>query len=362
MNSEATRQRIMELFDAALREAPAHRPEFLRNACGDNELWAEVSSLVAAHERLGDTSQPATARAEDGTGAPGLTRIGRYELGRELGRGGMGIVFEAHDPLIGRTVALKTIRLEGYRTPAEREWLRQHLFREARSAGALSHPNLVIIHDSGVEGDLAFIAMERLDGPTLQQRLAAGKRLDREEALASLRQAADALDYAHQAGVVHRDIKPSNIMFHHAATGATVKITDFGIAKIAGAELPTRTGMPMGTPNYMSPEQIQGQPVDGRSDQFSLAVVAFEMLTARKPFPAESVVAVVHEIVYGERPSARAVVPDFPAGVDEVFERGLAKDSQDRYRTCANSWQRWRLRSPHRSRGQNGSIAGVGPG
>ena len=337
MNSEATKQRIMELFEAALRESPAERAEFLRRACGDNEkLWAEVSSLVAAHERLGDTSQPATVRAGEAAGAIELKRIGRYEIGCELGRGGMGIVFEAHDPLIGRTVALKTIPLDGYRTAAEREWLREHLFREARSAGALSHPNLVTIHDSGVEGDLAFIAMERLDGPTLQQRLIAGERLEREEAVGILRQAAGALDYAHQAGVVHRDIKPSNIMFHRKCQqGATVKITDFGIAKITGAELPTRTGMPAGTPNYMSPEQIQGHAVDGRSDQFSLAVVAFEMLTARKAFPAESLVTVVHEIVYGERPSARAVVAELPSAVDEVFNRGLAKDSRDRYQTCA---------------------------
>jgi len=238
----------------------------------------------------------------------------------------------ARDPLIGRTVALKTIRLDGCYSTAERDRLRDHLLREARSAGALSHPNLVTIYDSGVEGDLAFIAMERLDGPTLQQRFSTGEPLDREEALEILRQAAAALDYAHQAGVVHRDIKASNIMFHH---GATVKITDFGVAKIASTEQPTRTGMPMGTPSYMSPEQIQGHPVDGRSDQFSLAVVAFEMLTGCKPFQADSVAGIVHEIVYGERPSARSVVAEFPSVVDEVFNRSLAKDSRDRYSTCA---------------------------
>jgi alpha-tubulin suppressor-like RCC1 family protein/serine/threonine protein kinase len=336
MNSEATRERILELFEAALLEAPAQRPDFLRSACGDREkLLAEVTSLVAAYERLGDTSQPALQPASDRAeaGAPsGLGHVGRYEIGRELGRGGMGIVFEARDPLIGRTVALKTIRFEGYRTPAERDWLRDHLFREARSAGALSHANIVTIHDSGVEGDLAFIAMERLDGPTLQQRLAAGERLHREEALGILRQAAAGLDYAHQAGIVHRDIKPSNIMFHR---GTTVKITDFGIAKIAGAEPPTRTGMPAGTPNYMSPEQIQGHAVDGRSDQFSLSVVAFEMLTGRQPFRAESIATVVHQIVYEERPSARAVVAELPAAVDGVFRRAFAKGSPDRYETCA---------------------------
>jgi alpha-tubulin suppressor-like RCC1 family protein/serine/threonine protein kinase len=248
----------------------------------------------------------------------------------------MGIVFEAHDPLIGRTVALKTIRLEGRGTPAERKWLRERLFREARSAGALSHPNIVTIHDSGVHEDLAFIAMERVDGPTLQHRLAAPERMDRREVLRILQQAAAALDYAHEAGVVHRDIKPSNIMLQ----GTTVKITDFGIAKLTHMEQVTSTGLAMGTPNYMSPEQIQGNPVDGRSDQFSLAVVAYEMVTGDKPFRGESLASLVHQIVYADRPRAGAAVPDLPAAVDEVLQRGLARSSHDRYANCTEFVQR----------------------
>jgi alpha-tubulin suppressor-like RCC1 family protein len=352
MNSETARQRIMELFEAALREEPSERAGFLHSACGANqELLAEVSSLVAESERMEATSPPAPAApvaaappAGSGQGAP-ARQVGRYLIGRELGHGGMGVVFEAHDPLIGRTVALKTIRLEGRGTPAEREWLRERLFREARSAGALSHPNIVTIYDSGVDEELAFIAMEYVDGPTLQQRLAAPEgaapeRMDRREVLHILRQAAAALDYAHQAGVVHRDIKPSNIMLHggmpHEAVPheATVKITDFGIAKLTRTELLTGTGLNMGTPNYMSPEQIQGLPVDGRSDQFSLAVVAYEMVTGQKPFRGESLATLVHQIVYADRPAAGAAVRDLPAAVDAVLQRGLARQSRDRYATC----------------------------
>lgn len=338
MNSEDARQRITELFEAALLEEPSKRAGFLRDACGaDQELLAEVGSLVAEYERLEETSPPEPAAPTTAPPPAAVSEhVGRYAIGRELGHGGMGVVFEAHDPLIGRTVALKTIRLEGRGTPAEREWLRERLFREARSAGALSHPNIVTIHDSGVHEDLAFIAMECVDGPTLQHRLAAPERMERREVLHILRQAAAALDYAHEAGVVHRDIKPSNIMLQ----GTTVKITDFGIAKLTRMEQVTSTGLTMGTPNYMSPEQIQGHAVDGRSDQFSLAVVAYEMVTGDKPFRGESLASLVHQIVYADRPRAGAVVPDLPAAVDEVLQRALARSSQDRYATCAEFVQR----------------------
>jgi len=354
MNSENTRQRIMELFEAALFEEPSKRTEFLRSACGNNpQLFAEVSSLVAESERMEETSQPAAttpiAALQPLPGsapvAPVLQQVGRYAIGRELGHGGMGVVFEAHDPLISRTVALKTIRLEGQGTPAEREWLRERLFREARSAGLLSHPNIVTIFDSGLHEDLAFIAMEYVDGPTLQHLLAAPERMDRRDVLHILQQVATALDYAHETGVVHRDIKPSNIMLH----GKTVKITDFGIAKVTHTQQYTAAGMAMGTPNYMSPEQIQGQPVDGRSDQFSLTVVAYEMVTGERPFQGESLVTLVHQIVYADRPQAVVAAPDLPAKADEVLRRGLAKSRRNRFATCAEFVQRLEeaLTPPH---------------
>jgi serine/threonine-protein kinase len=200
-----------------------------------------------------------------------MDRIGRYKIVRELGRGAMGVVYHAIDPNIGRPVAIKTIQLGGPRKPEEQERLRERLFREARSAGILSHPGIVTIYDVEQQGDLAYIAMEYVDGPTLDQYLASEEPVPSERLFSILAQTAAALDYAHQKGIIHRDIKPANIMI---AGDGTVKVTDFGIAKITASEQFTMTGSIVGTPHYMSPEQVQGQPVDGRSDQFSLAVIA----------------------------------------------------------------------------------------
>jgi hypothetical protein len=261
-----------------------------------------------------------------------VNQIGRYQIVRELGRGAMGVVFEARDPLIGRTVALKMIRLDALGTPDEREWLQERLFREARSAGALSHPGIVVIYDLGTSEGLAYIAMEYVDGPTMEKVLAAAEPLNWDEALSILRQTANALDHAHGAGVVHRDVKPANIMLQRSKT---VKITDFGIAKITSTQQITRTGMTMGTPSYMSPEQITAKAVDGRADQFSLAVVAYQILTGVKPFQGESLPNLVYQIVYEDRPSARSVKGTLPEAVDDVLRRGLAKLPEDRYGSCS---------------------------
>ena len=259
-----------------------------------------------------------------------MPQIGRYLVVRELGRGAMGIVFEARDPLIDRTVAVKTIRLDTLGEASEADALQERLFREARSAGALSHPGIVVVHDLGRHEDVAYIAMERVDGPTLEHVLATGGIPKREETLRILRQTAAALDYAHQRGVVHRDIKPGNLMLD----SGQVKITDFGIAKIASTQQLTRTGTVMGTPSYMSPEQITAQPLDGRADQFSLAVIAFEMLAGARPFRADTLAGLVHQIVYEDRASARSLRAELPAAVDEVLRRGLAKNAAERYASC----------------------------
>src|SRR5882724_8804673 len=202
-----------------------------------------------------------------------MDRIGRYKIVRELGRGAMGVVYHAIDPNIGRPVAIKTIQLGGNRTPEEQERLRERLFREARSAGILSHPGIVTIYDVEQQGDLAYIAMEYVDGPTLDQLLSSGQNTSSDQLFSILGQTAAALDYAHGKGIVHRDIKPANIMI---AKDGTAKITDFGIAKVTASEQFTMTGAIVGTPHYMSPEQVQGQAVDGRSHQFSLAVITYE--------------------------------------------------------------------------------------
>jgi serine/threonine protein kinase len=311
------------IFEEALQRPEAQRSAFLAAACqGDQEIEQEVRRLVEA-------SREAHSFLEDDT-HPSL-KFGRYVVSRELGRGGMGIVYEATDPQIGRRLAIKIINFQSLTTIEESAVLRERLFREARSAGALSHPGIVVIYDVGEDNQMAYIAMELVDGPSLHQVLASGHRLDPTQALDFLRQAAAALDHAHQCGIVHRDVKPANIMLHQKNQ---VKIADFGIAKIAFEPKYTMTGTSMGTPDYMSPEQIEAQPTDGRSDQFSLAVVAYELLTGVTPFHAGSFAAILHRIVAGPRPSAHAANPALPVGVDDVLRRGMAQLPAERYATC----------------------------
>jgi serine/threonine protein kinase len=260
-----------------------------------------------------------------------MDRIGRYKIVRELGRGAMGVVYHAIDPNIGRPVAIKTIQLGNSRKPDERERLRERLFREARSAGMLSHPGIVTIYDVEQQGELAYIAMEFVDGPTLDQLLSDPQPLAANRMFSILAQTAAALDYAHSKGIVHRDIKPANIMI---AGDGTAKITDFGIAKITASEQFTMTGSIVGTPHYMSPEQVQGQPVDGRSDQFSLGVIAYEMLTGEKPYTGEHLTTVVYKIVAEEPIAPHRINSTVSGPIENVLRKGLAKRPDARYRTC----------------------------
>ena len=315
-------QRVRQLFDETLEHPEPERMPFLEAACaGDAEVFRQVTELLAAQGEAGQFLEEAPAQPP---------RIGRYMVSGELGRGAMGIVYAAVDPLIGRKVAVKVIRLQALADGAEAAFLRERLFREARSAGGLFHPGIVVILDVGQEGDVAYIAMEYVEGPSLFQVLSERPKMDRAEAVSILSQTAAALDFAHSHDVVHRDIKPANIMLEK---GVTVKVADFGIAKITSQQY-TRTGVSMGTPSYMSPEQVDAKPLDGKSDQFSLAVVAFELLTGVKPFRADSFTALAHMIVYGPRPSASAANPDLPAAVDQVIYRGLANLPEERYGNC----------------------------
>src|ERR1022692_2944374 len=260
-----------------------------------------------------------------------MDRIGRYKIVRELGRGAMGVVYHAIDPNIGRPVAIKTINLGAVPKAEDQERMRERLFREARSAGILSHPGIVTIYDVEQQDDLAYIAMEYVDGPTLDQLLSGPQPLAPERMFSIFGQTAVALDYAHGKGIVHRDIKPANIMI---AADGTAKITDFGIAKITASEQFTMTGTIIGTPHYMSPEQVQGQTVDGRSDQFSLAVIAYEVLTGEKPYAGEHLTTVVYKIVAEEPPSPHRINSSLGSEIESVLKKGLAKKPEGRYGSC----------------------------
>ena len=241
------------------------------------------------------------------------------------------MVYRALDPAIGRTVAIKTIRLTELADVTEHQKLRDRLMREAQSAGILSHPGIVTIYDVAEQGDVAYIAMEFVNGPTLD-RLASTNPPDGTLVLQFLNQTAAALDYAHKRGIVHRDIKPANIMIHEHSTA---KITDFGVAKIQSHQM-TQAGSMVGTPNYMSPEQIRGQAVDGRSDQFSLAVIAYELLTGEKPFTADSIAALAFRIVNESPEPVQRLNPTLDWPVDTVLRRALSKNAADRYPTCSD--------------------------
>ena len=251
----------------------------------------------------------------------GTQFIGRYQILGELGRGAMGIVYRAHDPAIGRTVALKTFPVGAGSAEAQR------LRREAKVTGVLSHPGIVTVYDVVEAGEAVYICMECVEGPTLESLMASGRALSPKTVLDIIRQAAIALDYAHSKGIVHRDIKPGNLMLHQ---DRVVKITDFGIAKIM-AEDATLTGPALGTPNYMSPEQIQMKPVGGRCDQFSLAVIAYELLTGQKPFAGYSLASIVYKACNELPPPASSCNPSLPPEADAVLDRAMAKDPAARY-------------------------------
>jgi len=258
--------------------------------------------------------------------------IGRYEIVEEVGRGSMGVVYRARDPRLGRIVALKCVAFSFPLAPGEEEEFLGRFYQEAQIAGRLGHPNIVTIHDVGTretEGT-AFIAMEYVTGTNLQELLAGGGRLPIPQVADVARQVADALDYAHGCGVVHRDIKPGNIVL---TTGGQVKVLDFGIARAPTGE-GTKPGRLLGTPNYMAPEQVTGGKIDGRADQFSLAVTLYHLLTGERPFVGESLTAISYQVVNVTPPPPSRLNPAVPADVDRILGRGLAKIAAERYAGC----------------------------
>jgi predicted Ser/Thr protein kinase len=258
-------------------------------------------------------------------------KLGRYEVVRELGKGAMGIVYLAKDPLIGRLVALKTIRPAAHVEDDETKEFQQRFIREAQAAGILNHPAIVTVFDIGQDeaSGVNFIAMEYVEGQNLKEVLAQGRALTWEQIGELIAQIAEALDFAHSKGIVHRDVKPANIIL---LDGNRAKIMDFGIAKIAsGAGNLTSTGQFLGTPNYMAPEQIKGAPVDGRTDLFALGICLYESLTRRKPFGGDSLTSISYKIVHEPFPPLHEINPQIPEGFEEVVANCLAKEPGRRY-------------------------------
>jgi predicted Ser/Thr protein kinase len=259
-----------------------------------------------------------------------LAKAGRYDLREELGRGAMGVVFHGFDPMIGRDVAVKTLRLSEAGTGLSREELIGRFQTEARAAGLLAHPNIVVVFDAGEEGGLFYITMEFVEGRSLQSLIDAHQPFPVPRVLKLMEQVCSALDFAHQHNVVHRDIKPANLML---TSDDTVKITDFGTAKILQFGT-AQTAHVMGTPSYMSPEQVKGSPVDGRSDIFSLGVILYELMTGEKPFPGENITTVMYKIINEEPIPPRELDSSIHPGLSAVISRALAKDPAARYQSC----------------------------
>jgi serine/threonine-protein kinase len=256
------------------------------------------------------------------------TSLGRYLIEREIGRGAMGAVYLGRDPKIGRQVAIKTMALSREFSGDELVEARQRFFREAETAGRLQHPDIVTIFDAGEDQDLAYIAMEYLKGEDLQAHAQPSRLLPVPTVLQVVARVAEALGHAHSQGVVHRDIKPANVVVDLAAD--MVKVTDFGIARVADASR-TRTGLVLGTPSYMSPEQLAGQRVDGRSDLYSLGVMLFQLLTGRLPHRSESMATLMRQIASEPAPDVRSLRPELPEALARTVAMVLDKQPQARH-------------------------------
>lgn len=299
-----------------------------------NPKYKDLQSKLNRAKNLSETvilggggSHPGGTMLLDG-GAVEKPMLGRYQVEKELGKGAMGVVYQGRDPKIGRVVAIKTMALAQEFEGDELNDARERFFREAETAGRLQHQNIVTIFDAGEEHDLAFIAMEYLKGKDLADYCKDGNLLPVPQVLSIVARVAEALAYAHRQNVVHRDIKPANIMYERESD--TVKVTDFGIARITDSSK-TKTGMVLGTPSFMSPEQIAGKKVDGRSDLYSLGVMLYQMLTGVLPFRGDSMAELMYKIANEEAPDLLVVRRDMPQRLAQVVARALAKKPDLRY-------------------------------
>jgi CHASE2 domain-containing sensor protein/tRNA A-37 threonylcarbamoyl transferase component Bud32 len=301
--------------------------EHISQAGNFKDIGERVKKLKVAGDTvifgLGGAKKDATVLMESADTKPTL---GRYEVIKELGRGAMGTVYLGKDPKINREVAIKTLRYEEIDEEQLAE-VKKRFFREAEAAGKLSHPNIVTIFDVGEDYEIAYMAMELLDGSDLAKYCQKENLLPHGDVVKVISSVANALDYAHSNGVVHRDIKPANIM---VLKNGDIKVTDFGIARVMTSSK-TQTGVVLGTPSYMSPEQIAGQKVDGRSDLFSLGVVFYELLSGDKPFQGDSIATLMFNITTASPTPIKELLPQLPGCYAPIFEKLLSKDREARY-------------------------------
>jgi eukaryotic-like serine/threonine-protein kinase len=326
-------QRLRRLMDAEPKPAPPRA----------TPVKAPAATAPPARSRAAAAPTPpptrqfipggvAASAASAARAAGDVQRLGRYQLEREIGRGAMGTVYLGRDTAINRLVAIKAIPLATEFSESELAEARARFFREAETAGRLNHPNIVTIYDVGEERGLAYIAMEYLKGRHLSDFATPDTLMEPRKVLELTARVAQALGFAHKQQVVHRDIKPANIMYDPSAD--VLKITDFGIARLTGAGT-TRTGIVLGTPSFMSPEQLEGRTVTGHSDLFSLGVSLFQLLTGRLPFTADSMTGLMQQIAEAPHPPLRAVRPDLPVCVDAIIDRALAKNPEARFESGA---------------------------
>ena len=309
-----------------------------RHMHGFNPKFRDLEQRLSRAKQLSETVMLGGGAATGRTnvsilgegGALEKPMLGRYQVEKELGKGAMGVVYLGKDPKIGRVVAIKTMALSQEFEADELKEVKERFFREAETAGRLSHPNIVTIYDAGEEHDLCYIAMELLKGGDLVNYSKAGSLLPPSKVISIVARAAEALGYAHKQGVVHRDIKPANLMYHPETD--TLKVTDFGIARLTDSSK-TKTGMVLGTPSFMSPEQLAGQRIEGRSDLFSLAVSLYQLLTGRLPFEGESMAQLMFKIANEPPTDIRTINASLPPGLVAFIQRAMAKNPDERFQT-----------------------------
>ncbi len=326
LGQDYERKRQFSRASVVFRYITSFNPEF-RDA---------AKRILSNNEAAGTQAQPKAGPSSTGSTLvlkiDGVQKpmLGRYEIEKELGRGAMGMVYLGRDPKIGRTVAIKTMALSQEFDESQLVEVKERFFREASTAGRLNHPNIVTIYDVGEEHDLAYIAMDYLEGVNLTQYTNPDQLMPLNEVFFIVGKIAEALDYAHSNQVVHRDIKPANVVYN--APKRQVTVTDFGVAFLVDANK-TKTGTILGTPSYMSPEQLAGQKVDGRSDLFSLGVMMFQMVTGELPFIGDSIATLLYKIANEKHPDPRLFRPDLPHCIGRVIDKALRKEMEERFQS-----------------------------